>query len=142
MIDQEEMLEGALGHTLMASAYCMAQAPQSIFSELDNFNTQPERPPTLQWAGQGINLATLHGLALSLTNPDVEITPVQAWFDLASRFPPTLLLNPNILVSLKREFKKIVRCVFYGAVMDREYYEIAVQRVLGSMPLVAGPVII
>jgi hypothetical protein len=129
----DDMLEGAQGHTLMASAYCMSQAPESVYGELDQFNTQPENPPTLRWPGQGIDLSTLHGLAFSLNNSDTEITPVQAWFELAKRYPATLLVNPHILTSLKREFKPIMRCVYYGAVMERSAFEAAATRVLGSL---------
>jgi hypothetical protein len=138
----EPMLEGALGHTLMASAYCMEQAPDSVFTELDNISAQNQRlsPPTLQWSSQGISLSSLHGLARSLTNPDVEITPVQAWFDLASRFPTAVLLDPNMLASLKLEFKQIVHCVYYGAVMARDEYEAAIVNVFGTSSMIGKPV--
>ncbi|KAI9167034.1 hypothetical protein HJFPF1_03153 [Paramyrothecium foliicola] len=138
-IDVEKELEGAFGHTLMASAYCMAQAPESVFSEIEHLSTQPESSPKLQWTGEGISLKTLHGLALSITNADVEITPVQAWFELARRYPVSLLVDPHIMASLKRQLKSVVRCVYYGAVMDRDAFEVAVDRVLGSVSTVAGP---
>ena len=45
----------------------------------------------------------LYGLAASLNPGDKELTPVQAWFELASRYHTNLLLSPRVLEGLKRE---------------------------------------
>ncbi|TQV99848.1 hypothetical protein V2A60_005278 [Cordyceps javanica] len=119
------------GHTLMASSYLMANAPESIYTERNAFNARFRSSPTLQWPSSTVTLDSLHGLAQSLNPGGDEIAPVQAWFELAGRYPVDLLLQPSTLEALKREFKGVVRCVAFGAAMERGAFESILLRVLG-----------
>ncbi|KAK0734151.1 hypothetical protein B0T26DRAFT_687321 [Lasiosphaeria miniovina] len=86
----------------------------------------------LSWQASGLTLHTLHGLASSLVPGDIEVTPVQAWFELAARHPVALLLRADILAALKRELLGVVKCPHFGAVMERAAFESVVARVLGG----------
>ncbi|ATY65049.1 hypothetical protein A9K55_004767 [Cordyceps militaris] len=124
--------EEVKGHTLMASSYLMANAPESVYAEREGFRSRFRSGPTLQWPASTVTLDSLYGLAQSLNPGSEEIAPVQAWFELATRYPiDTLLLRPATLETLKREFKGVVRCVAFGAAMERESFESIILRVLG-----------
>lgn len=115
----------------MASSYLMANAPESVYTDRDAFTSRFRSSPTLQWPSSSVTLDSLHGLARSL-NPGVdEVAPVQAWFELAGRYPVDALLQPATLEALKREFKGVVRCVVFGAAMERMAFESIIFRVLG-----------
>lgn len=107
-------------------------------------NTEPENPEStskhmaahqasqgLTWQAPDITLQTLYGLAVSL-NPisEMELAPVQAWFELSARYPLSILLRLDVLNALKREFVGVVRCLYFGAVMERDAFESVVQRVV------------
>ncbi len=115
----------------MASSYLMANAPESVYTERDAFRSRFRSSPTLQWASSTVSLDSLHGLAQSLNPGTQEVAPVQAWFELARRYPVDALLQPARLEALKREFKGVVRCVVFGAAMEREAFESIILRVLG-----------
>lgn len=115
----------------MASSYLMANAPENIYSERQAFNSRFRSSPTLQWPSSTVTLDSLHGLAKALNPGNEEVAPVQAWFELASRYPIEMLLQPLTLESLKREFKGVVRCVAFGAAMERQAFESIISRVLG-----------
>ncbi|OAA73999.1 hypothetical protein ISF_00900 [Cordyceps fumosorosea ARSEF 2679] len=119
------------GHTLMASSYLMANAPESIYTEREAFRSRFRSAPTLRWPASTVTLDSLYGLAQSLNPGGDEVAPVQAWFELASRYPVDDLLRPDTLEALKREFKGVVRCVAFGAAMERGAFESIVLRVLG-----------
>ncbi|KAM3513815.1 hypothetical protein MY11210_002540 [Beauveria gryllotalpidicola] len=127
--------EKAKGHTLMASSYLMASAPESVYDERAALASRfRSSPAALQWpaAAAAVTLDSLHGLAQSLNPGGVdEVAPVQAWFELAARYPVDTLLQPAVLDALKREFKGVVRCVAFGAAMERGAFESIVMRVLG-----------
>lgn len=125
------------GHTLMASAYCMNTAPSNVFTDSAGLEKSPPpagTPSSFQWQGPGLTLESLYGLALSLNPGDMEVTPVQAWFELAGRYGAQRLLKPQVLDLLKKEFRGVVRCVFFGATMERSAFESVVGRVLGPAP--------
>ncbi|KAF4505163.1 hypothetical protein G6O67_007139 [Ophiocordyceps sinensis] len=137
------------GHALTASAYLMASAPESVYAEREAFGGAPARsfwgrarrsptPPVLRWAAPAVTLASLLGLARSLNPGDVELTPVQAWFELAERYPVDRVLAGGALDALLREFKGVVRCVAYGSAIERLAFESVVTRVLGHAP--AAPI--
>jgi hypothetical protein len=124
--------ESEKGHTLMATAYCMASAPDNIYTDRAAFGTKAAKTaPSLQWGASSITLESLYGLAASLNPGDLEITPVQAWFELASRYPLELLMSGTVLDTLQREFNGVVTCVMYGAVIERLAFESIIARVLG-----------
>lgn len=90
-------------------------------------------PEPMRWkTPERISLAALEGLASSLNPGDLELTPVQAWFELAARYPAALLLRADVLSALKVELKGVVRCVYYGAAMERGAFESVVQRVFAQ----------
>ncbi|PNY24728.1 Uncharacterized protein TCAP_05328 [Tolypocladium capitatum] len=123
------------GHALMASAYCMASAPETVYTDREALDSQKKRSttaqsPPLQWAVPGISLESLHGLASSLNPGYQEIAPVQAWFELASRYPVDMLMDGRVLDTLQREFRGVVRCVAFGAAIERLAFESVIARVL------------
>ncbi|KAM0434621.1 hypothetical protein ACHAPT_003719 [Fusarium lateritium] len=135
----------AKGHALMASSLCMAHAPQHVFlgrklvssaSSCHNrrrLGLDPVVPPvTFEWPSPSISLSSLHGLARSLNPGDEELTPVQAWFELARRYDRSVLLDPATLDLLSKELNGVVKCLEFGAVMERESFESVVGRVLGE----------
>ena len=141
------------GHTMMATSLFLREAPETVFSKIDSStkgmsgymtNLKPEDKEAtrdyadshqtsqgLQWQAPDVTLQTLYGLAVSL-NPisDKELAPVQGWFELASRYPLSLLLRTDVVEGLKRELVGVVRCLYFGAVMEREAFESVVQRVV------------
>lgn len=127
------------GHALTASAYLMASAPESVYGQREAFKSSgrgiwPRRsrgPPVLSWPAPTLSLASLLGLARSFNPGRLETTPVQAWFELASRYHVGRLLGSSALDALLREFKGVVRCVEYGAAIERLAFESIVTRVLG-----------
>jgi hypothetical protein len=89
-------------------------------------------PSDISWKASGLTIASLHALASSLTAPDLEITPVQAFFELAMRFPLELLLMQEMCRKLRKEFVGVVRCEGYGSAIERGAFESVVERVLGQ----------
>ncbi|KAL6869970.1 hypothetical protein ACO1O0_001305 [Amphichorda felina] len=130
------------GHYLMATTYCMAHAPASFYDDRRDLQpaapkpkspTAAPAPPSFQWQSPGITLASLRSLASSVNPGDSELTPVQAWFELAERYPAATLLRADVLECLKREFRDLVRCVSYGAAIARDAFESVVGRVIGEV---------
>lgn len=127
------------GHTLMASSFVMQHAPSTFYDaraalqEHQNFPASSPSPPTFQWQSPAFNLAALKGLASSLNPGDKELTPVQAWFELAERYGTEQMVHKRTLDSLRREFKGVVKCVAFGAAMERGAFESVVGRVLGEV---------
>jgi hypothetical protein len=117
----------------MASTFCASSAPDSVFEDRRVFKKlDPKSPsPVLSWQSTGLNLQALYGLASSLNPGDKEVTPVQAWFELANQYPVSILLNRRVLETLKREFKGVVKCVHFGATIERQAFESVVDRVIG-----------
>lgn len=137
----------------MATNFFLREAPSGVFSSIESSakdmtafatNKEPENPEStanhmqvhqasqgLTWQAPDITLQTLFGLAVSL-NPisELELAPVQAWFELAARYPLSILLRLDVLNALKREFVGVVRCLYFGAVMERKSFESVVQRVV------------
>ncbi|RGP62867.1 bzip-type transcription factor [Fusarium longipes] len=131
------------GHTLMASSLCMANAPLDVFGDRKLISSatschnrrtlglDPYVPPVyLEWPSPRISLSSLYGLAQSLNPGDLEITPVQAWFELSSRFDKSLLLERLDL--LGTELMGVSKCLEFGAVMERDSFESVVARVYGG----------
>jgi hypothetical protein len=130
-----------MGHALMASAYCMSTAPASVYTDRKMLTPQSRsllgsKSPApsgaaIRWQGPSMTLDSLYGLAGSLNAGDAEVAPVQAWFELASRYGAARMVDPQVLEALKREFRGVVRCVFFGAAMERGSFESVVGRVMG-----------
>lgn len=144
------------GHTLMASTFCMARAPQCVYRDRKGITgasgcgtqrglgMKSSHVPAVyyEWPSRRISLSSLHGLASSLNPGDIELTPVQAWFELADRYPKDVLMNQQLLHSLSCELNGVVQCLEFGAVMERQAFESVVGRVLGpSLESTAVPTI-
>jgi hypothetical protein len=84
----------------------------------------------LSWQGSGLTLESLYGLASSVNPSDLDLAPVQAWFELAARYPPEILLRKDVEDRLKKEFVGVVKCPHYGAAIERGAFESIVARVL------------
>ncbi|KAM0347067.1 hypothetical protein ACHAPU_005006 [Fusarium lateritium] len=127
------------GHCLMASSLCMANAPLDVFGDrklVSSASSCNERraqgldayiPPVyLEWPSPRISLSSLYGLAQSLNPGDLEITPVQAWFELSTRYDKRLLLERLDLLGV--ELMGVSKCLEFGAVMERDAFESVVAR--------------
>ncbi|KAF7550598.1 hypothetical protein G7Z17_g5608 [Cylindrodendrum hubeiense] len=132
------------GHTLMASTFCMAHAPEDVYMGRKSILSASECGKRValainpsahsfyyEWSSPRISLASLHGLASSLNPGDKELTPIQAWFELADRYPLEVLLDAQLLQVLSQELNGVVKCLYFGAVMERDAFESVTERVLG-----------
>lgn len=129
---------------MMASSIALSPAPPAVFKQLGKtqlnvwftpsaFNTNPiSNGGDVSWQSRGLTLQSLHGLATSLNPGDLELTPVQAWFELAQAFDIDLLLSPTVIDNLKREFHGVVKCIHYGALIERQAFESVVCRVIST----------
>lgn len=121
----------ARGHMLMTSSYCMSSAPSDVYKKRWDLVNPLKKTTSLDWQGFLPTLQTLHNLAL-LVNPDnIELTPIQIWFELVQRYGVTRLLCSETMSTLAREFKGTLRCVIYGAAVERTVFESIISRVLG-----------
>jgi hypothetical protein len=111
----------------------MSSAPESVFEDRNAFNASGSKAhsPSFSWQTSGLNLEALHNLASSLNPADQELTPVQAWFELAAHYHHSILLDRVVLECLKLEFVGVVKCVRYGAAIERKAFESIIGRVLG-----------
>ncbi|KAK5663303.1 hypothetical protein OQA88_3731 [Cercophora sp. LCS_1] len=126
------------GHTLTATSLALRSAPSPILNAASRSNpllrkATPSDITPVSWTTSDLTLQTLHGLACSINTADLEITPVQAWFELAAQWPVEVLLRRDVLDGLKRELTGVVRCPHFGACMEREAFESVVGRVLGGL---------
>ncbi|KAK8124748.1 uncharacterized protein PG998_000507 [Apiospora kogelbergensis] len=99
------------GHTLMLSAMALQQAPESVVQSLENRNAtcgaasstniSPRAPysaktdGSITWPVTGLTLESLHGLASALNPPDLELTPVQAWFEMVREYGSRAVLEED-----------------------------------------------
>jgi hypothetical protein len=125
----------------MATTMCMNTAPQDAFDALSSVEARlnsespeslPERP-AVSWevpGGSHFSLRSLYALAQTITLGEIELTPIQAWFELAGRYPLEILLSPTVAERMRREFVGVVRCTEVGATMEREAFESVVGRVM------------
>ncbi|KPM41771.1 hypothetical protein AK830_g4801 [Neonectria ditissima] len=142
--EHEHHSNQAKGHTLMASTFLMACAPEAVYMGRKKISSASQcgarrligidyTYPAVyyEWPSPRVSLAALHGLASSLNPGDTELTPIQAWFELADRYPMEVLLDAQLLNTLSRELDGVVKCLVYGAMIERDAFESVVQRVLG-----------
>jgi len=135
----------------MASSLALRTAPGAVF---DAMRAQPPPPPQspaalaarlaataeagaattpsppIAWRASGITLHSLYGLASSVNPPDLELAPVQAWFELAARYPLDVLLRKDVADQLKRAFVGVVKCPHFGAAIERGAFESICARVV------------
>lgn len=129
----------------MASSLALRTAPEAVF---DIMKAQPPPhqqplsamatpPPVsaevgspISWPVSGLTLHSLYGLASSFNSSDLDLAPVQAWFELAARYPLETLLRKDVEDQLKREFVGVVKCPHYGAAIERGAFESICARIL------------
>ncbi|OLN88576.1 hypothetical protein CCHL11_01678 [Colletotrichum chlorophyti] len=133
-----DVCKAASGHALMASTMCMSSAPQRVYrtirrGEADrtthmwqaSSSASPGAGP-----GSSLSLRSLLALAKALNPGDIELTPVQAWFELAARYGPAALMEERVVEALKRGFCGVVDCIHFGAIIERDAFESVVARVM------------
>ncbi|KAL7901318.1 hypothetical protein HDV64DRAFT_177189 [Trichoderma sp. TUCIM 5745] len=126
--------EDSYNHALTATALFMNAAPPSIFTDREVFTAidpTTTQAPTFHWQASGININSLWALAQFELDP-TEISPMQIWFDLASKYSYELLFSDGLLTALLIELRPLIRCIEFGASIQREFYDDVIARVLGS----------
>lgn len=132
----------------MATTLALRTAPQHVFDQLKQAATSATKKrgvsvdvgstgvqeDAVTWQVSGLTLRSLHALASSLSAPDVELTPVQAFFELVARYTVEILLQASVLEALKMQLLGVVKCQHYGATIERAAFESVVARVLGPSP--------
>ncbi|RYP28604.1 hypothetical protein DL767_007145 [Monosporascus sp. MG133] len=97
----------------------------------------PPIPSPISWrprpgpAAAGLSLGSLRRLAEVLNPPDVELAPVQAWFEIARACGPAAVRDAALMDLLTRELARVVRCVHFGAAIPRHAFDDVVGRVIG-----------
>ncbi|KAK1994667.1 hypothetical protein LX36DRAFT_660330 [Colletotrichum falcatum] len=122
----------ASGHTMMASTMCMSSAPARVHRTIRRGEGETA---THTWradkgVGSALSLKSLLGLAKALNPGDIELTPVQAWFELAARYGVAALMQEDVIEALKREFCGVVDCIHFGAIIERDAFESVAARVM------------
>ncbi|KAH8675397.1 hypothetical protein BX600DRAFT_534868 [Xylariales sp. PMI_506] len=145
------------GHALMASHIALQTASPEVFSRINDVRLEAaaaarEDPPRghatlavpegIEWqaprarpasgGGSGLDLEALYGLATTLNPPDRELAPVQAWFEIVRAYGPDVGLDPVVIEGLKREFAGVVKCLHFGAVIERDAFDAIVARVVAA----------
>ncbi|KXH39324.1 hypothetical protein CSIM01_13429 [Colletotrichum simmondsii] len=124
--------KAASGHTMMASTLCMSSAPARVYRTIrrGEASTVSHTWQADTGAGSSLSLKSLLALAKTLNPGDIELTPVQAWFELAARYGAAALMRRNVIEALKREFCGVVDCIHFGAIIERDAFESVVARVM------------
>ncbi len=125
----------------MASSLALRTAPGAVFDQVittkqnmrspDPTTRAAPIPPAVPWQVSGLTLQNLYGLAKSANPSDLDVTPVQAFFEWADQYPLAVLLRPDIMAQLKHELTGVIKCPHFGAVIERRACESVVERVLG-----------
>ncbi|OHE96989.1 hypothetical protein CORC01_07774 [Colletotrichum orchidophilum] len=124
--------KAASGHTMMASTMCMSSAPARVYRTIrrGEAETVSHTWQADTGAGSALSLKSLLALAKTLNPGDIELTPVQAWFELAARYGAAALMRDSVIEALKREFCGVVDCIHFGAIIERDAFESVVARVM------------
>lgn len=145
----------------MVSAMTLQQAPNFVFQRLEGHvatatpvvnpasSSSPNSPPprddtnggsSVAWRMTGLTLESLHNLASTLNPPDLEVVPVQAWFEIIRKYGPEAVLGDGgrVLERLTAELRGLVKCLSFGAVIKREALDSVLYRVLGDKTISQG----
>ncbi|KAI0430564.1 hypothetical protein F5Y09DRAFT_341497 [Xylaria sp. FL1042] len=93
----------------------------------------------LAWPSRALTLTNLRRLAGTLNASAAELAPVQAWFELASLYGVAVATDGAVLERVKRELAGEVRCVMFGAAVQRDVFEAVLKRVIGFLPRTRSP---
>ncbi|TGJ87805.1 hypothetical protein E0Z10_g969 [Xylaria hypoxylon] len=132
--------ENLNGHALMATTLALQSAPSAVFTGINDLQQQLASAPSaetaapLAWSSKALTLTNLRRLAGTLNSSDTELAPVQAWFELASRYGVAIATDSAVLEKLKRKLAGEVRCVVFGAAVQRDIFEAALENVIGFLP--------
>ncbi|KAI2635351.1 hypothetical protein GGS21DRAFT_77173 [Xylaria nigripes] len=131
--DQEPPDDALNGHAFTATALALQSAPLEVFTHITGLQTPSPDPPTpISWATSTLTLANLRHLAGTVNPTDAELAPVQAWFELASRYGVAVATDEAVLRSLTRALVPETLCVVFGAAVPREVFEEVLERVIGD----------
>ncbi|KAI8635353.1 hypothetical protein F5Y19DRAFT_8902 [Xylariaceae sp. FL1651] len=144
------------GHALTATALALQSAPLDVFTRLDDLQQQLQQIPSpaffslgsssspypssyaaaapISWPSKGLTLSNLRHLARTLNPSDSELAPVQGWFEFLRLYGVEVATNHSVLDELKRELVKEVKCVKFGAAVQRGVFEDVLGRVMGYLP--------
>uniref|UniRef100_L2FAS6 Methyltransferase domain-containing protein n=1 Tax=Colletotrichum fructicola (strain Nara gc5) TaxID=1213859 RepID=L2FAS6_COLFN len=125
--------KAASGHTMMASTMCMSSAPERVYRSIRRREVETQHTWHASGAGSSLTLRSLLSLAKTLNPGDIELTPVQAWFELAARYGAQALMQEPVIEALKREFCGVVDCIHFGAIIERDAFESVVARVMAEV---------
>ncbi|KAI1166963.1 hypothetical protein F5B18DRAFT_605047 [Nemania serpens] len=121
----------------MATTLALQSAPPDVFARISEL--QKEQSPAsacapVEWSSNTLTLSNLRRLARTLNPSDSELAPVQAWYELARLYGVVVATDPAVLAGLERALAGEVQCVVFGAVVRRNVFEDALERVVGLVP--------
>ncbi|KAK7952131.1 uncharacterized protein PG986_007859 [Apiospora aurea] len=138
------------GHNLMLSAMALQQAPGSVLQNIEKVAAAAPAPAgsisspgeipqadmggSVTWRTTGLTLESLHSLAATLNPPDLELAPVQAWFEMVREYGQEAVLDNDgrVLDTLISELRGSFKCLSFGAVIERTAFDAVLRRVLGD----------
>ncbi|KAH7034937.1 uncharacterized protein B0I36DRAFT_85835 [Microdochium trichocladiopsis] len=86
----------------------------------------------ISWPATGLSLETLHALASKLSPPQTELAPVQAWFEILREYGTAVVLDHELMGRVLAEFSGVVKCLHFGAVIERDAFDSVVSRVIAA----------
>ncbi|KAK8089763.1 hypothetical protein PG997_004724 [Apiospora hydei] len=123
----------------------LQQAPDSVLQNIEKVaaagpisspgeTPQADMGGSVTWRTTGFTLESLHSLASTLNPPDLELAPVQAWFEMVREYGQEAVLDDDgrVLDTLIAELKGLVKCLSFGAVIERAAFDAVLRRVLGD----------
>ncbi|KAI1757029.1 hypothetical protein F4782DRAFT_480938 [Xylaria castorea] len=139
-VDDEEVEDDAAlnGHALMATSLVLQSAPFDVFARMSDPQPPTPTPTTegsaVEWRSRTLTLTNLRRLARSLNPSDSELAPVQVWFELVSLYGVAVATDAAVLRGLNRELLGEVHCVQFGAAVQRDVFENALEKVIEFLP--------
>ncbi|KAI1310341.1 hypothetical protein F5Y03DRAFT_345865 [Xylaria venustula] len=134
------------GHTLMATSLALQGAPPSILTHMEDLaaptttTTASTSSSAVAWPSRALTLTNLRRLAGTLNaSGATELAPVQVWFELAGLYGVGVATNGSVLARLECAFAGEVRCVMFGAAVQRDVFETVVEKVVGYLPRAWSP---
>ncbi|KAI0966369.1 hypothetical protein F4678DRAFT_450068 [Xylaria arbuscula] len=129
------------GHTLMATSLALQGAPPSILTHMEDLAGPASTAcSAVAWPSRALTLTNLRRLAGTLNaSAATELAPVQVWFELAGLYGVGVATDGTVLARLECAFAGEVRCVIFGAAVQRDVFEGVVKKVVGNLPRAWSP---